>query len=110
METLKRLRIVWTVLCCLLLAALAVAAYGGTPVPLVVAVGAGVLIGAVGPYSGNAFVTTACMWVGGTAMLSLLLKGQHVGEFVLWSFGLLAVVVLAGWVLKPLLTSKQSAE
>lgn len=107
MESLRRLRIVWFVLCCIAAAFIALAAYGGAPLSDVATVAVGVALLACASRAATWFSALSFIWIGGVVTLAGLMvsKGNRgdAGELLAVGLGGYILFTVAVWIIRPML-------
>lgn len=107
MESLRRLRVVWFVLCCIAAAVLALAWFGGAPPQLLAAPLAGVVLLACASATRSWFSTLSCLWVGATFVVAGMAadKGTRgdVGSVIMFGGGGYILLAVAVWIVRPML-------
>jgi hypothetical protein len=106
MESLRRLRIVWLVLCGMVATVMAIAWYGGTPERIIVPAFIGIALVAAAAGVSTWFGVLSCLWLGGLALvLSMVIdKGTRgdIGQVLLIGGGGYIVFAALTWIVKPL--------
>jgi hypothetical protein len=114
METLRRLRIVWTILCALGAAAYLFAGYGGTPQEVVVLGVIAAALFALVPYQQTAVGIVSVLWFAAVSvfLLSVAEQRRDVVELFMgglfFGFGGWAAISAVAWVVTPLFKRKPS--
>lgn len=121
METLRRLRIVWTVLCLLGFVGLAISWHGGLQTNLFLPAAAAALVAAFSLYPESDLLKFSLLWISGTfvayadQIAKLYSTAPYVGNpkivgVTILSIGGYLAVVAALWVLTPLFKRKSDQD